>query len=103
MTLSLFSLADKSGGLGLANALALFRIQVNAILPGWHETVMTREEAESDMGDDIRRTTAAGRWGQPEDLVGTSIFLASSASDFGTGAHIPVDGGDLITERFAHA
>lgn len=99
--------ASKAGILGLTRALAIelapFRIQVNAILPGWYETDMTREEAESDIGDDIRRKTAAGRWGQPEDLVGTSIFLASSASDFVTGAHIPVDGGYLITERFVHA
>jgi 2-deoxy-D-gluconate 3-dehydrogenase len=98
--------SSKAGILGLTRALAielaLHNIQVNAILPGWYETEMTREEATSEIGDQIRRKTAAGRWGEPEELVGTAVFLASAASDFVTGAHIPVDGGYLITERFVH-
>ena len=41
----------------------------------------------------ITDRTAMGRWGQPQDLSGTAVFLASQASDFVTGTFIPVDGG----------
>jgi len=41
----------------------------------------------------VLRRTPAGRWGVPEDLAGIAVFLASRASDFVTGAAIPVDGG----------
>jgi 2-deoxy-D-gluconate 3-dehydrogenase len=97
--------SSKAGVLGLTRALAIelapHNIQVNAILPGWYETDMTGGVVQSARGAEIRRKTPAGRWGRLEDLVGASIFLASAASDFVTGADIPVDGGYLIAERFA--
>ena len=48
------------------------------------------------MNDEILARTPAGRWGQPEEMAGTAIFLASSASDFVTGETIRVDGGYAI-------
>ena len=44
----------------------------------------------------VRARTPAGRWGEPEDMAGAAIFLASHASDFLTGAAIPVDGGFAV-------
>jgi 2-dehydro-3-deoxy-D-gluconate 5-dehydrogenase len=82
----------------LATAWAADGIQVNAILPGWIETAMgdsARAEVEGLEGRVILRTPA-GRWGRPEDLEGVAVFLASRASDFVTGAAIPVDGGFSI-------
>ena len=95
----------KAGILGLTRSLAIelapHQIQVNAILPGWYETGLTSGMPATELGDQIRRKTPAGRWGNPEDLVGTAVFLASAASDFVTGVAIPVDGGYTISERFA--
>lgn len=92
--------ATKAGVLGLTRALAVelaaHNIQVNAILPGWYKTEMT-ERTDTER---IRRLTPANRWGEMDDLVGVSIFLASAASDFVTGADIPVDGGYLISKGF---
>ncbi len=96
----------KAGVLGLTRALAIefavHSIQVNAILPGFCETDMTPWLPGSPLGEEIRRRTPAGRWGQPEDLVGAAIFLASAASDYVTGVQLPVDGGYSVTERFIH-
>ncbi|HEY8490292.1 MAG TPA: SDR family oxidoreductase [Dehalococcoidia bacterium] len=98
--------AAKAGILGLTRALAVelarHRIQVNAILPGWHETEMTRRLPGTRLGEEIRRRTPAGRWGTPEDVVGAAIFLASPASDFVTGVCLPVDGGYSVSERLLH-
>lgn len=94
----------KAGLLGLTRALAVelapHNIQVNAILPGWFPTGMTGRLPHSPIGEQIRRKTPAGRWGDPEDLVGAAVFLASRASAFVTGAQIPVDGGYLVADRF---
>ena len=49
-----------------------------------------------EMNDEIILRTPAGRWGEPKELIGTAIFLASHASDFITGVVIPVDGGYAI-------
>lgn len=96
----------KAGILGLTRALAVelarHRIQVNALLPGWHVTDMTRQLPGSRLGEEIRRRTPAGRWGTPEDVVGAAIFLASPASDFVTGVCLPVDGGYSVAERLLH-
>jgi 2-deoxy-D-gluconate 3-dehydrogenase len=93
----------KAGLLGLTRALAVelapHRIQVNAILPGWFPTAMTGELPHTALGEQIRRKTPAGRWGEPGDLVGATIFLASRASDFITGVELPVDGGYLVADR----
>jgi NAD(P)-dependent dehydrogenase (short-subunit alcohol dehydrogenase family) len=54
---------------------------------------------ESEAGEEIRRRTAAGRWGELQDVAAAALFLASSASDSVTGACPPVDGGYSIAER----
>lgn len=94
--------ASKAGVLGLTRALAIelapYDIQVNAILPGWYETDMTQDEIGTTRGEEIRRKTPAGRWGNPDDLLGAAVFLASGASAFVTGVALPVDGGYLISE-----
>ncbi len=92
--------ASKSGLLGitrlLANEWAKFGINVNAIAPGYFATDNTtalREDAERSR--DILARIPAGRWGQPSDLGGAAVFLASSAADYVHGAVLPVDGGWL--------
>jgi len=79
----------------LASAWAKDNIQVNAVLPGWIDTNLTRRAREELKGlnERVLARTPAGRWGVPEDLGGIAVFLASAASDFVTGAAIPVDGG----------
>jgi len=77
----------------MAIELAPHNIQVNAIAPGWVRTDMTAAVQDSPMSDEIVMRTPAGRWGRPEEMAGTAIFLASQASDFVTGVTIPVDGG----------
>ena len=79
----------------LATAWARDNIQVNAVLPGWIDTELTRNAREQVPGlnERVLARTPAGRWGVPSDLTGIAVFLASAASDFVTGAAIPVDGG----------
>ena len=79
----------------LATAWAVDAIQVNAVLPGWIDTALTvraREQVDG-LHDRVLARTPAGRWGVPQDLAGVAVFLCSAASDFVTGAAIPVDGG----------
>jgi 2-deoxy-D-gluconate 3-dehydrogenase len=71
-------------------------IQVNAIAPGWFKTDMTAPVHAMPLNDEILLRTPAGRWGQPEELAGTAVFLASRASDFVTGTTVVVDGGYSI-------
>ncbi len=80
---------------GLAVAWAKDNIQANAILPGWIDTDLTRSARQQVAGlnERVLARTPAARWGTPEDLAGLAVFLASPASDFITGAAIPVDGG----------
>ncbi|MBV9824443.1 MAG: glucose 1-dehydrogenase [Alphaproteobacteria bacterium] len=79
----------------LATAWARDNIQSNAVLPGWIDTELTQNARVQVEGlhERILRRTPAGRWGRPEDLAGIAVYLASPASDFVTGAVIPVDGG----------
>ncbi len=91
--------ASKGGIVQLTRSLAVAwaqdNIQVNAILPGFINTELTikaRQEIEG-MNEKVLARTPAGRWGDPEDLSGTAIFLASEASNFVTGIALPVDGG----------
>src|SRR3954464_12119198 len=79
----------------LACAWAKDNIQVNAVLPGWIDTALTQKARVELVGlnERVQSRTPAGRWGQPEDLAGIAVFLACAASDFVTGAAIPVDGG----------
>jgi 2-deoxy-D-gluconate 3-dehydrogenase len=82
----------------LATAWATDNIQVNAVLPGWIDTDLTRRARaqRSELHDSVVCRTPAARWGAPRDLAGIAVFLASTASDFVTGAAIPVDGGFAI-------
>ena len=82
----------------LACAWAKDNIQVNAVLPGWIDTDLTRQARKDIAGlhERVLARTPAGRWGDPADFSGIAVFLASSASDFLTGAAIPVDGGYSI-------
>ena len=92
--------AASKGGLvqltrSLACAWAPDNIQVNAILPGWIDTDLTRRARQqvADLHDFVLSRTPAGRWGEPDDLAGAAVFSCSPASDFVTGAALPVDGG----------
>jgi len=80
---------------GLACAWAKDNIQVNAVLPGWIDTALTRRAREEVAGlhERVLARTPAGRWGAPQDMAGIAVFLCSAASDFVTGTAIPVDGG----------
>lgn len=80
----------------MAIELAPHNIQVNAIAPGWIETEMTAPVKTMPLNDEILARTPAGRWGQPEEVAGTAVYLASRASDFVTGTTIRVDGGYAI-------
>ena len=79
----------------LATAWAKDNIQVNAVLPGWIDTELTRQaRAQIDgLHERVEARTPAGHWGHPDDHAGVAVFLASGASDFVTGTAIPVDGG----------
>jgi len=91
--------ASKGGIVQLTRAMAagwaVDNIQVNAVLPGWIDTALTRRARQEVEGlhDRVLARTPAGRWGAPEDLAGIAVFLCSSSSDFVTGTAIPVDGG----------
>jgi 2-deoxy-D-gluconate 3-dehydrogenase len=91
--------ASKGGIVQLAKSLAVAwakdNIQVNAILPGWIDTDLTRKAREQVQGlnERVLARTPAQRWGVPDDFAGIAVFLAAPASNFITGAAIPVDGG----------
>ena len=80
----------------LANEWAPLRINVNAIAPSYFTTELT-----SALREDVQRSQAllarlpAGRFGEPEDLKGAAVFLASDAADYVHGTILPVDGGWL--------
>ncbi|MBE5822131.1 MAG: 2-dehydro-3-deoxy-D-gluconate 5-dehydrogenase KduD [Clostridiales bacterium] len=92
--------ASKSGVMGitkaLANEWAKYNINVNAIAPGYMETDNTKQIREDEKrNDEILSRIPAGRWGQPQDLVGSAIFLSSNASNYINGHTLAVDGGWL--------
>jgi gluconate 5-dehydrogenase len=96
--------AAAKGGLkmltkNLATEWAKHNIQVNGIGPGYFATDQTAPIRVNGhpFNEFIISRTPAGRWGNPEDLAGTAIFLASKASDFVTGQIVYVDGGILAT------
>ena len=82
----------------MATAWAKDNIQVNAVLPGWIDTDLTKRARQQVAGlhDSVEKRTPHGRWGTPDDMAGIAAFLGSSASDFVTGTAIPVDGGFSI-------
>ena len=96
--------AASKGGLkmltrSMATEWARHNVQINGIGPGYIATLQT-EPLRVDghpFNDFIIHRTPAGRWGDPEDLVGTAVFLASRASDFVNGHIVYVDGGILAT------
>ena len=92
--------ASKSGVAGLtrllANEWAARGINVNAIAPGYFATANTQAlRADPERSREILARIPAGQWGQPSDLAGAAVFLASTASDYVHGAIVPVDGGWL--------
>jgi 2-deoxy-D-gluconate 3-dehydrogenase len=95
--------ASSKGGIvqmtrAMATAWAKDNIQVNAVLPGWIDTDLTKRARQQVQGlhDSVEKRTPHGRWGTPRDMAGIAAFLASPGSDFVTGTAIPVDGGFSI-------
>jgi 2-deoxy-D-gluconate 3-dehydrogenase len=89
--------ASKSGVAGLTRAMAnewsARGINVNAIAPGYMATDNTAPlRADPQRNPSILARIPAGRWGEPDDLKGAVVFLASAASDYMHGAIVPVDG-----------
>lgn len=80
----------------LSNEWLPLGINVNAIAPGYMKTELTVDLRKMEQAKDISRRIPAGRWGDPEDLSGAIVFLASEASDYVSGAILPVDGGALF-------
>ena len=92
--------ASKSGLAGitrlLANEWAAKGVNVNAIAPGYMATANTAPlRGDPKRSAEILARIPAGRWGEPSDLGGAAVFLASRASDYVHGAILPVDGGWL--------
>ena len=91
--------ASKGGVVQLTKSLAVAwakdDIQVNSILPGWIHTDLTAPILTDNRPryDFIESRIPHGRWGEPDEMAGTAVFLASPASDYVTGVSIPVDGG----------
>jgi NAD(P)-dependent dehydrogenase (short-subunit alcohol dehydrogenase family) len=80
----------------LANEWAKYGIRVNAIAPGFFPTAINRKMIENtDRGRRILEHTPMGRFGDPDELAGAAIFLASDAAKFVTGHTLVVDGGYL--------
>ncbi len=91
--------ASKGGVVQLTKSLAVAwaadDIQVNAILPGWIHTDLTApiRAQHGERYEYIRSRIPRGRWGEPDEMGGAAVFLASAASDYVTGVSLPVDGG----------
>ena len=78
----------------LAVELAPHNIQVNGIAPGFFKTEMNAPLiADAEFSAWVARRTPAGRWGEPPEIAGAAVFLASSAADYVTGHVLYVDGG----------
>jgi NAD(P)-dependent dehydrogenase (short-subunit alcohol dehydrogenase family) len=93
--------ATKHGMVGLTKAycdeLAQFGIQVNGIAPGYFATALTADtRANPATSQRVMDHVPAGRWGQTQDLMGATAFLASRASDYVNGHILSVDGGYLV-------
>ena len=79
---------------GMAVELAQHNVQVNAIAPGYFATEMNRALIDNaEFNAWVCKRTPAGRWGQPDELAGLAVFLASAGSNYITGQMFVVDGG----------
>ena len=79
---------------GMAVELAEHNIQVNAIAPGYFATEMNRALLDNPTFDAwVKQRTPARRWGEPDEIAGLAVFLASPAADYITGQMIMIDGG----------
>jgi gluconate 5-dehydrogenase len=79
---------------GMAVELAPHNIQVNAIAPGYFATELNRALLDNAQFDAwVKKRTPAGRWGDPAEIAGLAVFLASSAADYVTGQMVTIDGG----------
>ncbi len=92
--------ASKGGVLqvtkALANDWAKYNIRVNAIGPGYFKTPLTEALRQDPVRNrELSERIPMGRWGEPEDLAGVAVFLASEASSYMTGQIVYVDGGWL--------
>ncbi|NPV54919.1 MAG: SDR family oxidoreductase [Firmicutes bacterium] len=92
---------SKAGVISITKTLAVewakYNVNVNAIAPGFFRTSMTEYVwANEERLKSIVDRTPMGRIAEPEEIIGTIIFLSSKASDFITGVTIPVDGGMLV-------
>jgi 2-dehydro-3-deoxy-D-gluconate 5-dehydrogenase len=90
--------ASKGGVVQLTKSLAVAwakdNVQVNAILPGWIHTELTAPiKTLPERYNAITARIPHGRWGEPDEIAGAAVFLASRASDYVTGITLPVDGG----------
>jgi len=93
--------ATKHGIAGLTKAycdeLAQYNIQVNGIAPGYYATAITANtRSDPEASQRVLDHIPADRWGEPVDLMGTVVFLASHASDYVNGHVLAVDGGYLV-------
>ena len=78
----------------LAVELAPFNVQVNGIAPGFFKTEMNAALiADAEFSAWVAQRTPAGRWGEPPEIAGAAVFLASRAADYVTGHVLYVDGG----------
>ncbi|WP_280373246.1 SDR family NAD(P)-dependent oxidoreductase, partial [Nocardia wallacei] len=69
-------------------------VRVNAVAPGWVDTELTQRFAgDAAASAELMRAVPMGRWGTPEDIIGTVIYLAGNASRLVTGSCVTVDGG----------
>lgn len=92
--------AAKSGVLGLTRAMAADlagkNVRVNTIAPGMIASPFNKSFAEApETGEAWAGENLIGRWGQPEDIAGAAVFLASDESSFVTGSEIKIEGGWL--------
>ena len=78
----------------MATEWGRYNIQTNAIGPGYFLTALTQKLADDPEFDAwVRQEVPMGRWGRPEELIGTALYLSSAASDYVNGHTVYVDGG----------